>query len=73
MVIHSTGAMTARSTIGRQEKGRTMNELEKLIELLKFAVEQGQTFTFTAADITITPGPNGAEVTINNPQLMTES
>lgn len=57
-----------------------MNELAQLIELLKHAVEQGQTFTLTADDVTIKayapgqlPGGPQVEVTINAPSISTES
>lgn len=49
-----------------------MNELQQLIELLKAAIEAGQTIELTASDITIEPGPTGQPtVTINGPTITT--
>lgn len=58
-----------------------MNELAALIDLLKAAIEAGQTFTLGADDITIKSGPStdgtvgqaSFEVTINAPAISTEA
>jgi hypothetical protein len=51
-----------------------MNELDKLIDLLRAAVEKGQTFTLTADDITVkVTGDGNTEVVINSPTISTES
>lgn len=49
-----------------------MNELDKLIDLLKTAIEAGQTFSLTADDIVISTSQTGIEVTINSPSIATE-
>lgn len=50
-----------------------MNEqLAAIIDLLKTAIENGQTITLSADDVTITPGPNGPQVVINAPSVSTE-
>lgn len=58
-----------------------MSELDKLIDLLKRAIEAGQTFTLGADEVTVKIGPSdqgnvgqtGIEVTISNPAISTEA
>lgn len=50
-----------------------MNELDKLIDLLRAVVEKGQTFTLTADDVTVKVTGDGTEVTINAPTISTEA
>jgi hypothetical protein len=51
-----------------------MSELSKLVELLRFAVEQGQTINLTADSVTVSVDHDGGvEVTINGPSIGTES
>jgi len=51
-----------------------MDELSKLVELLRFAVEQGQTINLTADSVTISVDHSGGtEITINGPSINTES
>ena len=51
-----------------------MNELDKLIDLLKAAVAAGQTFTLSADDVNISLSKDGGvDVTINAPMISTES
>jgi len=49
-----------------------MNELNKLLDLLHFAVEQGQTITLTADEVVITVKGEDIDVTINGPSIGTE-
>jgi len=50
-----------------------MNELSKLLDLLRYAVEQGQTITLTADEVVITVKGENIDVTINGPSIGTES
>jgi hypothetical protein len=54
-----------------------MDELSKLIDLFRYAVEQGQTVTLAADDVSVKVGPSTQgnvgqttiEVMINNPSI----
>lgn len=49
-----------------------MNELNKLLDLLRYAVEQGQTITLTADEITISVAQEGGvEISVNGPRIDT--
>lgn len=50
-----------------------MEQLNMIIDLLKAAIEAGQTVTISADEVVITPGPNGPQVTINAPSISTEA
>lgn len=48
-----------------------MDELNAIIDLLKAAIDAGQTVEITASSVTITPGQSGPVVEISSPTITT--